>query len=311
MLLTLNANCLRDHVLPPPGGGASRIPLLELPDFTREVLGLHGLQIPTDFLVGASRDFLGKFRERADKAGCACLVLVEREAHDFGSLDASVTGRSVERMRRVLEAAGLLGCNAAAVRVLEKPADPLAVDRIAANIRRVVDRADRLEVNLIIGPNAGFTSQPQPLTDLIKKVGGFHVGTFPDFAAAVESGDPDTYLKRLTPFAPAVNAAMYDFEDTEAFEGRLTPASAGASALADLEFDPDEEIDLSDLPEDDIDTMAPTHKPYDIRPLVRAIRAVGFDQTVAIDYRGTGEFTRGIGLSRIALEAAILEAADA
>ena len=71
MLLTLSAVSLRS-MLAKGRGGRAKLELLDLPRYTREELGLHGLNLNTDLLAGQSREMLEKLRERADKAGCAC-----------------------------------------------------------------------------------------------------------------------------------------------------------------------------------------------------------------------------------------------
>ena len=44
------------------------------------------------------------------------------------------------------------------------------------------------------------------------------------------------------------------------------------------------------------------HEPYELEPLVGAILSVGYDGTLAVDYRGTGDAKIGIMRSREALE---------
>ena len=44
------------------------------------------------------------------------------------------------------------------------------------------------------------------------------------------------------------------------------------------------------------------HGPYDLEPLVRAVVAVGYDGTLALDYRGSGDPTLGVARSRRAIE---------
>jgi hypothetical protein len=46
------------------------------------------------------------------------------------------------------------------------------------------------------------------LTQLIRKVGGFRVGSFPSFTQAAGAGDPVAYLKAVTPYAAAVTACV-------------------------------------------------------------------------------------------------------
>jgi hypothetical protein len=106
-------------------------------------------------------------------------------------------------------------------------------------------------------------------------VGGFRVGTFPDFQAAASVPDPVAYLRRLTPYAAVVSASTLKF----------APDKAAGKAAAD-----DEESGVW------------KHQPYDLEPLVAAILSVGYDGTLAVEYRGTGDAKVGVMRSRQALE---------
>ncbi|MBX3377919.1 MAG: TIM barrel protein [Phycisphaeraceae bacterium] len=267
MLLTLSAVSLRS-MLAKGRGGRAKLELLDLPRFTREDLGLHGLNLSTELLTGVSREVLEKLRERADKAGCACLLLIESEPQPFGDAGEAPAAGAVERMQRVIQAASLLGCNAVAVRVSGEDT-PECFARTADRLRKAVHRAEKMELNLLISPHTGLTQTPERITELIKKIGGFRVGTFPDFQAAAASGDPTNYLRRLTPYASVVSATTIKFvggKEEEEAEGPLK------------------------------------HQPYDLEPLVNAILSVGYDGTLGIDYRGTGDAKVGVLRSRAALE---------
>ena len=324
MLMTLHINSLRS-LIAPGGKRKPKIELLDVPRLTSEDLGLHGLALSTDLLKGATHSDLEKLRDRGDKAGCACLLLIEPEAQGFGDLDDDVAQGAVDRTARVLKAASLLGCSSAAVQVLGKDNDAI-FERTVDQLKRASEWAERLEVNLLISPRAGITGTPERTTELIKAVGGFRIGTYPDFQTAVESGDGEAYLRRLTPFAAALNASTIAFEQPErepepAEESPKQEAKQGdggkaadAAGGSDAESDDDTELSLEDLEAEAIlEELAelfeapppPVHTAYDLVPLLRAITAVGYDGTLSIDYRGDGDGTLGVVQSRDALEAAL------
>jgi hypothetical protein len=407
MLLTLNASCLRGQLLGQPGKTPPSLALADLPQYTREVLGLGGLNLTTDLLVGADRRKLEAFRERADRAGCPCLLLIEAQSQNLGTGDAAAADAAIERMHRVIQAAQILSCTAAALRV-EAPDDDTAMQLVWQRLRKIVDRAERLELNLLVCPSKGLTSKPERMTDLIKKVGGFRIGTLPDFQYAREAAGSDdeavTYLRRITPYASAVLASTLDFseppeggvklppkaparkrdEDDEdeapkkksartsippkdeeddaatkpkpkkkgkgeskgeaksemgeaeakpakgkkaAKEGgkeAATPAEVkGAKPVPEAEDDEVEELDDAALEDLIADIFAgeggdapaapaeplPAHRAYDIFKMVAAVASVGFDSTLAVDYRGGGDVTLGIRKSQRLLRAALDHAA--
>ena len=268
MLLTLNAACVRPLMLTPPKGRRAALTALDLPAFARETLGLSGLSLTTDMLAGFDTHRLEGLREKADKVGCSCLLLAESEPQAFA--DPAGADAAVARMKRVVQAANLLGCNSVAVRVKASDSDAL-IDPIAKRLRQVSEPAEKLDIALLIAPTTGLTSSPERLTELIKKVGGFRIGTFPDFQTAAAAKDPVAYLRRLCPYASAVNASTMKFKE-----------GSGPDSL-------------------------PTHESYDLSAMVETILSVGYDATLSVDYRGEGDITIGVSRSRAVLQAMLTE----
>jgi hypothetical protein len=409
MILTLSARCLRSMLSPAGKGKKPSLDMLDLPKFTRESLGLAGINLSTDLLAGADRARLESIRERADRASCACLLLIEPDAQNFGSHDEALVAAAIHRTTRVVEAAHILGCSSIAVRVKASD-DDAALLRVAAGLKKVVERAEKLDINLLVAPEQGLTARPERVTELLKKIGGFRVGTFPDFQAAAAFGDSVGYLHRLTPYATSVCASTVRLlgEAEMAKAAKESAAAAGAASgsvsgsvsremrdalaadiaaiakagssakaegkaegkpakgkkgKADSKSDPkaiaeaeaaleaaskaggkkgkgkkdaplpalpvpapaaDEELDdLDDAELDEIEALiddvidevdspvrlvAYEHEPYDLRPMISAITAVGYDGSLCLDYRGTGDIVVGLTQTRDTLVALIAEA---
>lgn len=251
--------------------------LADLPSFTKDKLGLSGINLTTDLLVGADRAKLEMLRERADKAACSCLLLIEQAPSMLASSATEESQPAMERVSRVLQAARFLGCNAASFRLAADNSDlsfKLAVERL----KKVMEQAEKLDLNVLIAPNPGLTVEPDKLTELIKKVGGFRIGTFPDFQLAAAQKDPSLFLRRIVPYASAVSASTLDFKTV----GR--PAGKKKKAEPAVE-------------EEDVE-----HAGFDMQPLIDAIEAVGYDGNLAIDYRGPGDPVQGVIRSRKLLE---------
>jgi len=84
-------------------------------------------------------------------------------------------------------------------------------DAYAANIKRALAALDRFDTHLLIRPGAGAGGDPQRIADLIKKIGGFRIGSMPTFAHAAGTKDPDDTLRRLSPYAQAMEASVKSF----------------------------------------------------------------------------------------------------
>lgn len=214
MLLTLSASCLKPLLRgqrpkdDPRAKGT--LSISDLPVYARETLGLVGLNLSTDLLVGADRRTLEAIRERADKAACTCLLLMEADAQELASVDPAIAAAAVGRGERVVEAAHILGCSAASI-PLAGADDQGSMDRAIERLKPIVARAEKRDLSLLITPGPGLTSRPDRVTELLKRVGGFRIGTFPDFAFAAKTDNAAAYLHRLTPYATIVSASTIAF----------------------------------------------------------------------------------------------------
>jgi len=207
MLITLSTNSLRTQLT----GSEPEIDLLDLPRLAKDEFGFSGLQLTTNLLKGWDAKQLEKLKDRADKAACPCLVLVEEQPHQLGELEGDTTERVIDRMSRVMQVAHRLGCSSVAMSLAPAVGED-AEDLVAENLRDIVRAAERLEINLLLSLSEGMTQSPEALSGLIRKVGGFRIGSFPTFAQAAAYGDAEAYLKAIVPYASAVCASCGNFD---------------------------------------------------------------------------------------------------
>ncbi len=184
--------------------------LLDVPAFAMKTLALRGLNISASALAGWALKDLDVLRDRADKAGCPCLVLIEDAPLDLAADDVAALDDALNRLRRLATAANRLGCNSLAVKIAA-PDDGEAFERAAHALRRMLNSVERLELNLLLAPHDGLTDDPDRLAELIKRIGGFRIGTLPSFGHATKHGEIIANLRRLAPYAGAIQATVYDF----------------------------------------------------------------------------------------------------
>jgi sugar phosphate isomerase/epimerase len=264
--------------------------LTELPAFVRNELGLTGLLLTTDLLVGADRTRLMQVLESADKAACPVLALAEVNPLNLADPDDRKADVAVERCLRVAQAAHWMGCSAFAVPVLAPDTEDgmeLAADRL----KGVARKAEKLDLNLCISPGAGLTATPEKVGELLKKIGGFRIGTMPDFAAAAASADRIAYLRRLVPYASMVVASGTKFEPVKggaapepAKPKPEKPTKAKGKSKAAVEEESPAPQPIAEV----------KHTAYDIKELASVLVSVGYEGPIAIDYRGTGDPVPGI-----------------
>jgi hypothetical protein len=203
MLLTLAAGSLRSLISADGGGSMS---LLDVPEFSIGKLQLRGVNVPSSMLAGWSLEDLDRLRDRGDKAGCPCLVLVEDTPLAFAGTREK-TNAAGDRVQRLAVAANRLGCNALAVRC-EAPDTEQAFDRTAERLKAVMPAVERMELNLLVAPHAGLTAEPDRLTDLA--------------------------LRKLAPYAGAVHATVQGFDKKGAH--RRYDLAQGVNAIRSVGF---------------------------------------------------------------------------
>ena len=150
---------------------------------------------------------LEKIRDCADKASCPVLLLVEDTPMQFGDPSNDAQDLIRARIQRLGVAATALGASCLGVSC-DGENDEERFDQAAASIRNAMQMIDRHEVNLLLRPQPGLTADPERLTELIKKVGGFRIGSLPDFQLAHQTGDFVSALRRLAPYAGAMFATL-------------------------------------------------------------------------------------------------------
>jgi len=304
MMFSLNTNSIRSVL---KRRGARAVSPMDLPKYTMDQFGLRAINFSTDQLAGLAPKDLELIRDSGDRIGCSCLLLSQSTLLPLGDVKGDKALEAIERMTRVVKAASLMGCNAVSVGIKSKDTDE-AFEQATESMKQILMAADRAEINVLIAPAPGLTEDPDRLTDLLKGIGGFRIGTMPDFVTAAKSGDPVGYLKKLTPYASVVNASTLGFTVPESGSGTEQPndePSDDAPELSGLEALA-AELEGMMLEDDPV----PVHEGYDLPALVGAIAAVGFDGTVSIDYRGDGDESLGVIHSKEAIEEALAALKD-
>jgi sugar phosphate isomerase/epimerase len=205
MLIALSAGSLRGLL----SRAKNPLTLADLPEYAREELDLRGLSLPTDMLAGRTLADLDRIRDRADRVGCPCLMLVETDPLDLAGAEARQSA-AMDRLRKLATAANRLGCAFVGLK-LKDVATPAQMDRAAQGLRAALAEMDRWEVNLLLQPHGGVLEKGEPLVELVKKVGGFRIGALPSFQHAHESGRMTDTLRKLAPYAQAMLAQVRGF----------------------------------------------------------------------------------------------------
>ena len=214
ILLTLSAG----SVAPLIAEKDPRCPtVFAVPQFVATDLQLRGLNLPASLLAGFGIPDIDRLRDEADRAHCPVLLLTEEAPIDFTDRGEQFA-KSRDRLKRLALAANRLGCPSIAVRAVAADTEQ-AFELTVQGVKVALRDIDRYELNLLLSPHEGLTFEPTRLTDLIKKIGGFRIGSYPSFAHAAATGDVEQALRKLAPYAPAICASIRGFAKDGTHEG--------------------------------------------------------------------------------------------
>ncbi len=202
ILLTLAGGSLKSLV------DSGELALEDIPAFAMREFDLRGLNMPASMFAGCSLDVFDRLRDRADKAGCPVLTLTEETPLRFSGASPGDLNKTFDRVTRLATAANRLGCNALTISC-EAPDDTDEVlERMTLSIKKVIQKIESFDLNLLIAPTKGLTNDADRLTALIKKIGGFKIGSFPCFDHAEETSDPSDTMRKLAPYAGGMEAVV-------------------------------------------------------------------------------------------------------
>jgi sugar phosphate isomerase/epimerase len=169
-------------------------------------------------LKGFALTDVERFRDEADRAHCPVLLLTEETPINFAVRGTPEWAASLERLRRLGTAASRLGCPAVAIRA-QSPDTEEAFESTSTGVKVALKELDKFDLSLLLTPHEGLTFDAGRLTDLIKKIGGFRIGSYPSFAHAHASGDLEKTLRKLAPYAPAIAASVRGFDKEGVHDG--------------------------------------------------------------------------------------------
>jgi L-ribulose-5-phosphate 3-epimerase len=193
---------------------------LDFAKVARNEFGIDAIEYVNQmfFEKGNDQAYLAEMKKRASDHGVkSLLIMIDREGN-LGEPDSQRRKQAVEKHYKWVEAAKFLGCHSVRVNAATSEQDfEKAKDYAADGLRQLSEFAKPLGLNVIVENHGGLSSNGKWLSETIQKVGLPNCGTLPDFGnfRLGDGQEYDRYLgvAELMPYAKAVSAKSYDFDD--------------------------------------------------------------------------------------------------
>lgn len=154
------------------------------------------------------------------------LIMIDGEG-DLAAVDEKVRDQAVENHKKWVDAAAYLGCHSIRVNTFGTNDPEVWIETATDGLKKLSTYAATKNINVLVENHGWLSSDAPKLAEVMKAVAMDNCGTLPDFgnwcvkrAEGAKWGDcleeyADIYegTKMLMPFAKAVSAKSYDFDE--------------------------------------------------------------------------------------------------
>ena len=187
--------------------------------------GLEGLEYVNGFFKDKAKDmsYLKAMNLRADSEGQQnVLIMIDGEGA-LAHTDDKERFKAIENHYKWVEAAHFLGCHAIRVNLAGGIDRNEAVKASIDSLNRLSEFAKDSNINVLVENHGGFSSDGKWMTDVFSQIENKNCGTLPDFGnfcieknkegVCIEEYDKYQGMKELLPYAKAVSAKSYNFNE--------------------------------------------------------------------------------------------------
>jgi L-ribulose-5-phosphate 3-epimerase len=195
---------------------------LDFAKVTKTEFGIEAVEYVNQFFKDKAEDksYLGEMKKRASDLGVTSVLIMIDGEGNLGDADDAKRKQAIEKHYKWVDAAKFLGCHSIRVNAATGEPDFKKAQGFAADgLRRLSEHAKQSNINVIVENHGGFSSNGKWLSETIQQVGLPNCGTLPDFGNFyLNKEKTDLYdryqgVTELMPFAKAVSAKSYDFDE--------------------------------------------------------------------------------------------------
>jgi len=182
---------------------------------TAREFGIDAIEYVNQFFMDKATDkkYLAGMKKRAKDHGVKSLLIMCDREGPLGDPDSNKRTQAVQNHHKWVEAARYLGCHSIRVNAQSAGSYDEQLKLAADGLRSLSEFAAGHKLNVIVENHGGLSSNPKWLTGVMKKVNLPNCGTLPDFGNFPAEVDRYEAVKLMMPFAKAVSAKSYNFDD--------------------------------------------------------------------------------------------------
>lgn len=211
------------------GRGQGQLDNLEMPRIAKETFGIHAIELVNGMMASDEPDYVAKMGEAAAEHGVKILLIMIDGQGNIGADRERQREVAVENHMKWIDHAASLGCHSIRMNWKGEPRDAMEnpaaleafVERSAVPFRRLCEYGDSKNINVLLENHWGPSSYPDAVEKLAKAIDHPRWGTLPDFGNFPEDVDMYEGVDRLMPFAKALSAKCYDFDDETGEETKI------------------------------------------------------------------------------------------
>lgn len=198
-------------------------------DFAKEAktLGFEGIEYVSGLYDDQVKELgmeavVEKLKSESEKHGVKNLLIMIDGQGNLASSDENQLDEAIEKHKKWVDAAEALGCHSIRVNAHGEGTYDEVLEQAVKGLSRLSEYAQAKGINILVENHGGYTSNGQWLASVMAKVNKPNCGTLPDFGnfciKSNKDGCEDEYdkykgVKELMPYAKAVSAKSYDFDE--------------------------------------------------------------------------------------------------
>jgi sugar phosphate isomerase/epimerase len=194
---------------------------IDFPAFTKKTFGINAVEYVNSFFKDKAQDrpYLQDLKDRSSSEGVKNLLIMVDGEGALGGQDGEERKKTIENHYKWVEAAQFLGCHTIRVNAYGEGSAEDVAAAVVDSLSQLATFAQDYDINVVVENHGGYSSDGQWLSGVMKKVNLPNCGTLPDFGNFwIDRGNDVQYdrykgVEELMPFAKAVSAKCYDFDE--------------------------------------------------------------------------------------------------